>query len=289
MTDSTSPDRDSDNVSPCGSGSDSGCGSGGCGDSGACATRVPKVDHPKAAQVLINTAVFSNAPAKSSVIEVLSKLQGAEVSANAQMVTCVIAGVELKVSVMAMPVPGGDIVPTCHPLYWEDPTPIAEHGGHVMVNAKLPSKEAYVIVHSAVTSAVAALMSLPGAVGVYSGQTQTTFSAAGFGGVAQGCAADDVPPTMLWVPIWIRRNDDGSVSACTHGLHVVGHAELQIVESRQDIAEVHDFLNRAVDYVLDDHELAPGQTIGSTPEIKHEVDLGVWLRDPAKPALTLKF
>lgn len=288
MTDQTNPGNESPQSGGCGSGG--GCGTGGgCGDSGACGSNAATIEHPDAAKVLINTVVFGNAPAKSSVISALEKLQGSEVSANAQMVTCTLNGVEMKVSVMPMPVPGGDIVPTCHPLYWEDASPVAAHNGHVMVNTKVLSPETFVISHSAVTAAVTAIASLPGAVGVYSGQTQTTFSAEGYRGVSLGCAADDVPPTMLWIPIWIRRNDSGSVSACTHGLHLIGHAELQVVDSSQDVADVHDFLNRAVDYIVEGHQLNPGQTIGSTPEIKHEVDESVWLRDPNQVALRIKY
>lgn len=94
-------------------------------------------------------------------------------------------------------------------------------------------------------------------------------------------------PVMVWAPVWLWAGDDG-ITAYTYGLSNFGHPELQVVDSKAELAAVFTLLLDTAAYIIDEgatlndgdsYQLSTGEAFAVTAE--------PWLVDASIPAVTL--
>lgn len=78
-------------------------------------------------------------------------------------------------------------------------------------------------------------------------------------------------PLLNWIWFGMYRNDEG-VCAYTYGMDVFGKDEMEILDAKDEPAEVRGFLMNLTDYVLgQDVTLRDGETIGFSAEDIHRI------------------
>lgn len=192
------------------------------------------------------------------------------------------------------PVPDGEALATCHPLWWEDPTPVAGHRSHAIVVVRSdddPAEDprAHALRQAMATSvAVAALLAAPDAVGVYAGAAGATFPAHEYAEQLAAARADERLPVELWVTTWLEAHEDGTVSGWTHGLASFGHADVVVEDSTREPSDVYNLLaSLAAHVVATGDRLEPGQTLGWDDGV-HTVSVSADSTE-AHPLLTIDF
>ena len=173
------------------------------------------------------------------------------------------------VAIAASAIPDDEALGACHPIWWDDPAPVAGHASHAIVavrSADEPGEDprAHALRQSlTATEAVAALLGLPDAVGVYSGPAGATFPPEGYRDLVATSLAEPALPTELWVTTWLEPHDDETVTGYTHGLASFGHADLVIEDSTADPADIYHLLASLAAHIVESGEhLMPGQTLG---------------------------
>lgn len=174
----------------------------------------------------------------------------------------------ILVAPVAAPVPNGEAVRACHPLWWDDITPVEQHSSHVIVTA-LPRDgravdRAQVILQASLFAVVASiLMELPDAVALYYGSGGITYPAGRYSGLVVDALEGGESPVDVWTSVWLVRNPDRTVTGYTVGLDTFGHADLTVQGSTLQPAEVFERLTSLAAYVITTGAvLEPGSTIG---------------------------
>lgn len=176
---------------------------------------------------------------------------------------------EVLVVPVGVPVPDDEALAACHPVWWDDPSPVADHAGHAMVVVRSEdddSEDARTrALRQAMTQsvAVAALLALPDAVGVHVSAAGATFPPREYVDVLAAARSARHVPVDLWVTTWLEPHDDDSVSGYTRGLTTFGHADLVVEDSDREPSAVYNLLASLAEHVVMTGErLDPGHTIG---------------------------
>lgn len=181
-------------------------------------------------------------------------------------------GVSVLVAPVAAPVPGGEAVRACHPLWWRDRTPVEEHRSHVIITTLCSTDRedprARALHQATLLSIVGSLvLGLEGAVGFYYAEAGVTFPPDAYLTTLQHAFEQEEPPIDLWVSVWLRPREDGTTSGYTLGLDTFGHADLVVRDSRRPPSEVYELLaSVAAHLVASGARLEPGHTLGYSAE-----------------------
>lgn len=172
------------------------------------------------------------------------------------------------VAPVASPVPDGEALAACHPVWWEDPTPVAGHRAQAIVVVRSeedPDEDprAHALRHAMATSvAVAALLATDDAVGVYVGPAGATFPPAEYRDHLAAARTGQQLPVDLWVTTWLEPHEDGTVSGWTHGLTSFGHADVVVEDSRRAPSDVYVLLTSLAAHVVTTGDrLEPGHSL----------------------------
>lgn len=266
-------------------------------------TQAPPTDlHPAPAELLMDMVLLDRLPPLSAVLDALQRGMGraAEVQQGEGGTIVVDAdGIQVFIAPMPGPVPDGEALANCHPIFWQHGTdPVRDHDATVLVTARLsdgrhgaggPRSEALVL-RTALARATVSLLQLSGAVGVYAGGCGTTFPARVYSDMTVGQLEDGDLPAMLWAPVWLLDGGDGSWSGYSYGLTQLGHAEIQVDRVRMAPNGLFTLLSDLVSYVVHGATLRPGETVSIDAE-GHRMSAGTgpWAVDPAETAVTLSF
>lgn len=176
------------------------------------------------------------------------------------------------------PVPAAEAVRACHPLWWTDPTPVAQHASHTIITA-LPQRgrsvdRPLVVLIASIFSVVASvLMEQPDAVALYFGSGGITYPARRYAGQVIESLEAGAAPVDLWTSVWLQPQPDGTVSGHTIGLDTFGHADLLVERSTHTLAEVYERLAMLAAYVITTAEsLQPGVPLAFSPTERLEVE-----------------
>lgn len=181
------------------------------------------------------------------------------------------------VSPVAGPVPDDAALNACHPVWWTDPAPVADHQGHVVLTTvRAEGAEVHhdlLLAEAVAVSTVAAvLLELPEAIGLYFGNAGITFPAEPYTQLIRESLEHGQLPTDAWISTWLARDEDDRVGGCTLGLASFGHADLLVEDSERTASEVYALLHGlAGQLIASGYGLMPGATVGPTEAEQHPV------------------
>lgn len=254
--------------------------------------------HPEPAAMLVDMVLFAQPPSLEAVTAALEQSFSHPVEAAGEGTVVIDAdGVEVYVALMPGPVPDGEALGNCHPVYWQSGTePVAEHRSTVVVTGRVDEqhrdewspRSGALVLRAGIARATVTLLHLSEAVGVYAGSSGTTFPARVYAEMTAGELDEGVMPAMMWAPVWLLDGGDGTWSGYSYGLAPLGHAELQMEGVAMSPNDLFTLLTDLVSYVVDGATLLPGQTISlyeDSPAL--QIGTGAWAADATQTALLL--
>lgn len=199
------------------------------------------------------------------------------------------------VAPIAEPVLDDEALTACHPVWWDDPTPVAGHAAHailvVRTDADDPEEDprAHALRQTMTASvAAAALAANPDVVGIFSRAAGATFPPQAYAEFLATARAEQELPVELWATTWLEPHDDGTVSGWTHGLETFGHADLVVEDSVHDPSAVYHLLASLAEHIVATGErLEPGHELGWADGV-HQVGVPAESTD-AHPLLAIDF
>lgn len=184
----------------------------------------------------------------------------------------------VMVSAVPEPLPGDEATQAAHPMWWEDPAPVADHRSHVVI-ATVPGEGApsheELLASATLFSAVAVLvLELPDAVGLYYGNGGTTFPAEIYTRYVRSSLAAGELPADVWVTVWPSRDNAGHTGGSTLGLGTFGHADLVVEGSEHEASEVFFLLNNVASHLVRTGEqLMPGESLSFEDAVERAVSV----------------
>lgn len=179
-------------------------------------------------------------------------------------------GEVITLSFMPAPVPWEDIEGTAQYAYnWPDAaTELRDHTGHAIVSGlyfKQPPLQRYQLFSKVICS----LLATSSAAGVYQGMQSLLIPAAQYLSYQEELRQEQLPVLVpLWIYIGLRKNETGH-HAYTFGLKAFGKPEMEILDSREPLDELYEFLANICAYIIaNDIIFKAGQTLGYTAEQK---------------------
>ena len=147
-------------------------------------------------------------------------------------------------------------------LWPEAEKEVPQHKTHVIVSImsdNAPALERYMVLTKVIESVLAETNSL----GLYQGNQSLLVDTETYLGMAQALMEDSLP-FLLWVFVGLRGSDDGN-SLYTYGMDDFGKLEMEIIDSKQEMEELFDFLINIGCYVINgDVTFQAGETLGYT-------------------------
>lgn len=184
-------------------------------------------------------------------------------------------GAIVLVASIGTPAPG-DPAHVCHPVWWTDTSPVADHRSHVLITVARdpddPADRDTALTDAVALSAVAAvIVERPGAVALFHTNGAITLPALSYTQLIRASFDAGELPVEAWVSVWLEAAEAG-VTGFTLGLDAFGHAELEIADSAHEASEVYSLLSGvAAHLVATGDRLAPGAVLGPSEEERFEV------------------
>jgi hypothetical protein len=173
-------------------------------------------------------------------------------------------GCQVAIAPMPAPYPWSDLEGPCNTsLLWPDAvTAVRGHKGHILVTC-LSDKHDEIEMNTTLSQATAAVAhSLSDSLGVYWGNSTSVIRKDIFIDMMKEILPEG-PPLMVWVDIRAGKNDDGTTSAFTTGLHVFGHMEIETSDSPLKPGDLRDQIWSFAEYlILNGPVVEDGNTIG---------------------------
>lgn len=191
-----------------------------------------------------------------------SEYKISEPSGNNNAATLNIDGELIAIGSMPVPIPSGDIEATAKYAYnWENAMEeIREHKGHLIVSV-MQGTDNTVKRYKIFTSVICSLLRTNNTIGVYKGNQSLLISKDDYLTEAENMS-DDWYPLNLWVYFGLRHGHQNN-SGYTYGLKEFNKREMEIVDSKRELADIRAFLYNMAHYVLDYNvEFKDGQTCG---------------------------
>jgi len=245
--------------------------------------------HPEPTGPMIAFALFADAaPALDALaasleaefgpVETLTPVAapaGAEAPTAPPALVVTAQGATVLVAAIGTPAPG-DPVRACHPVWWTDRSPVAEHRGHVLITVARdpddPVDHDTALTDAVALSCVAAVVAeQPDAVALFHTNGALTLPAPAYSRLVREAFDAGELPVDAWVSVWLEPSDAG-VTAFTLGLDAFGHAELSVADSAREASEVYTLLTSvAAHLVASGDQLLPGASLGPSDEERYEV------------------
>ena len=147
-------------------------------------------------------------------------------------------------------------------LWTEAEKEVPQHATHVIVSIMTddtPAFERYTVLTKVIESVLAETNSL----GLYQGNQTLLVDTETYLNMAKDLFEEAIP-FLLWVFVGLYGSDDGN-SLYTYGMDGFGKLEMEIINSKQDMEELFDFLINIGCYVINsDVTFQAGETLGYT-------------------------
>lgn len=179
-----------------------------------------------------------------------------------------IAGHEVAIAFMSVPIPWGDIEGTAKYAYnWSKVlTDLEDHTGHAIVSI-LAGEGSPVERFMLRSKVLYSMLATSNAVGVYQGGQSLLVKRGQYLGTMDKLGPDDLP-IQLWIYIGLKEYKSANC-AYTYGLTAFGKKEFEIINSNLSLEELYSLLLTFSSYVITRNiVLKNGETIGYTPEHK---------------------
>jgi len=190
--------------------------------------------------------------------------------------SCAFTADGMTVTIMKVdaPIPQHDVHEAAQVAYWwPDAAEQSEHHkGHLIVGI-LPSSKKQINRYSLLSKIIESVLVTSDAIGAYAGGQSLLIQKDIYVESMRRFKVEGVLPANLWFYVGLRQADTGN-SGYTYGLNYFQKLEMEIIDSRLDLAEIYGILLNTCSYiVLNDITLKNGQTLGFT--VDEEITLSI--------------
>ncbi|WP_458120038.1 DUF4261 domain-containing protein [Paenibacillus sp. Z6-24] len=230
----------------------------------------PATETPEPASMLLGFALLNSA--EYDVEQLVRTMQtdwsiqvdGLEAGEN---MVFQLGGMNIAVAYMPGPIPNQEVESNCkyNVLWPEAEQVVATHQAHVIITVMNITDP--LIGHALFTQITSSVLKLNNAIAYYS--PPMVMSAESYIESAR-MLQDQELPVQLWVFLGLYRSEDGGGSSSyTIGLKHFGKDEIEIVDSREEMADVFEFTLNIVSYIVgSDVTFRDGETIGFAEDHK---------------------
>lgn len=191
-----------------------------------------------------------------------------DISGEDRTVTCSIQGETIALATMPIPIPSGDIQGTAQYAYnWVTAEKDLEnHNSHIIVTL-MSSNNTEIERLKILTKVLASITATTNCLGIYQGSQSLLISREQYLDSAEALKSNQIP-IDLWLYIGLRRGESGN-SAYTYGLTVFDKLEMECINTKLNLEELHSLLGNICAYVISkDVTFKSGETLGYTAEQK---------------------
>lgn len=224
-------------------------------------------------KILLSMPMFNNGDTYdlNKVIEHLKTFWGLEITdVNGDNKTAAfnINGEMVALAHMPIQIPWGDIKDTAQYAYnWMTAEKDLEsHNGHAIVSVMAGKKET-IDRFRILSKLLCSILMTSNCIGVYQGNESLLIPRDQYLDNLEDLKEDRIP-VSLWIYIGLRKSDIRN-SAYTYGLVNFKKQEMEIINSKLELEELHDFLSNITSYVIGSNiTFKNGETLGYTEDQK---------------------
>lgn len=174
-------------------------------------------------------------------------------------------------STMPVQIPFGDIEGSAKYAYnWKTALEDLEsHNSHIIVTI-MTSNNSDVERFRILTKVLSSIVATTNCLGVYFGSQSLLIPRDQYLDSAESLKSDQVP-LDLWVYIGLRKGENGN-NAYSYGLTAFDKLEMEFINAKLDLIEMHSFLSNICAYVINSNvTFKSGETLGFTAEQKIKI------------------
>jgi hypothetical protein len=194
-----------------------------------------------------------------------------DINGESGTVTFSIQGETIALSTMPVQIPLGDIEGTAQYSYnWITANKDLEnHNSHIIV-AVMSSKNSELERFKILTKVLSSIVATTNCIGVYQGSQSLLIPREQYLDSAEALKTNQIP-IDLWIYIGLRKSENGN-SAYTYGLTAFDKLEMEFINVKLDLEEMHNFLGNICAYVINSNvTFKSGETLGYTADQKIKI------------------
>jgi hypothetical protein len=186
-------------------------------------------------------------------------------------VTFSVQGETIALATMPVQIPWGDIEGTAQYSYnWMTANKDLEnHNSHIIVTV-MSSKNSELERFKILTKVLSSIVATTNCIGVYQGSQSLLIPREQYLDSAEVLKTNQIP-LDLWIYIGLRKSENGN-SAYTYGLTAFDKLEMEFINVKLDLEEMHNFLGNICAYVINSNvTFKSGETLGYTADQKIKI------------------
>ncbi len=194
-----------------------------------------------------------------------------DIEGESETVTFSIQGETVALATIPVQIPWGDIEGTAQYSYnWTTAKKDLEnHDSHIIVTV-MSSKNSEFERFKIFTKVLSSIVATTSCLGVYQGSQSLLIPRQQYLDNAEGLKTDQIP-LNLWVYVGLRKGENGN-SAYSYGLTAFEKLEMEFINAKLDLEEMHSFLSNICAYVNSSNvTFKSGETLGYTAEQKIKI------------------
>lgn len=194
-----------------------------------------------------------------------------DVNGESGTVTFSIQGETIALATIPVQIPWGDIEGTAQYSYnWMTANKDLEnHNSHIIVTV-ISSKNSELERFKILTKVLSSIVATTNCIGVYQGSQSLLIPRQQYLESSDTLKTNQIP-LDLWIYIGLRKGENGN-SAYTYGLTAFDKLEIEFLNAKLDLEEMHSFLSNICAYVINSNiTFKSGETLGYTTEQKIKI------------------
>jgi hypothetical protein len=235
-----------------------------------------KTEETKKGNILLAMPMFENS--ETFEINTLAdylkshwQISISDISGDNGTVVFTIQGESIALATMTVQIPWSDIEVTAKYSYnWISAIKDLEnHNSHIIATV-ISSNNNNLERFKILTKVLSSIIATSNCLGVYQGSQSLLIPRQQYLESAEALKTDQIP-IDLWVYIGLRKAENGN-SAYTYGLNAFDKLEMEIINTKFNLEEIHSFLTNICDYIISSNvTLKSGETLGYTAEQKIKI------------------
>jgi hypothetical protein len=233
-------------------------------------------EEPKSNKVLLAMLMFNNGETfeLNKVVDYLKNNWNTNVSdinGDSGTVALSIQGETVALATVPVQIPWGDIKGTAQYSYnWTTAEKdLEKHNSHLIVTV-MSNNKSEVERFGILTKVLSSILATSNCIGVYQGSQSLLIPKLQYLDSAEALKSNQIP-LDLWVYIGLQKSENGN-NAYTYGLTAFGKPEMEFINAKLDLQEMHSFLSNICAYVINSNvTFKSGETLGYTAEQKIKI------------------
>lgn len=233
-------------------------------------------EESKANSVLLAMLMFNNGETfeLDKVVDYLKNnwdTNASDINGDSGTVAFSIQGETVALATVPVQIPWGDIKGTAQYSYnWiTAEKDLEKHNSHIIITVMSKNKSE-IERFGILTKVLSSILATSNCIGVYQGSQSLLIPKQQYLDGAEALKSNQIP-IDLWVYIGLRISENGN-NAYTCGLTAFGKPEMEFINAKLDLQEMHSFLSNICAYVINSNvTFKSGETLGYTAEQKIKI------------------